>query len=56
MGDHFQGRPSRRIDRPLLQASVALGVMNDYEIGQAQDAIEMVKLGVTVQIREGSGA
>ena len=39
-----------------LQASVALGVMSDHETGVAADAIEMVKLGVTVQIREGSGA
>ncbi|HKX74491.1 MAG TPA: adenine deaminase C-terminal domain-containing protein [Acidimicrobiia bacterium] len=39
-----------------LQASVALGVMSDHETGVAADAMEMVKLGVTVQIREGSGA
>lgn len=39
-----------------LQASVALGVMSDHETGVAADAIEMVKLGVTVQIREGSGS
>ncbi|HKX75763.1 MAG TPA: adenine deaminase C-terminal domain-containing protein [Acidimicrobiia bacterium] len=40
----------------MLQASVALGVMTDHETGKAADAMEMVKLGVTVQIREGSGA
>ena len=39
-----------------LQASVALGVMSDHETGNADDAIEMVRLGVTVQMREGSGA
>lgn len=39
-----------------LQASVALGVMSDHETGNAEDAIEMVRLGLTVQMREGSGA
>lgn len=39
-----------------LQASVALGVMSDHETGVASDAVAMVKLGVTVQLREGSGA
>ena len=41
---------------PQLQASVALGVMSDHETGVAADAVEMIRLGVTVQIREGSGA
>ena len=41
---------------PVLQASVALGVMSDHETVAAEEAIDLVKLGVTVQIREGSGA
>jgi adenine deaminase len=41
---------------PALQASVALGVMTDHETGTADQAIEMARLGITVQIREGSGA
>lgn len=41
---------------PPLQASVALGVMSDHETVAASDAAAMVKLGVTVQLREGSGA
>ncbi len=39
-----------------LQASVALGVMTDHETSTAAEALEMVRLGVIVQIREGSGA
>jgi adenine deaminase len=39
-----------------LQASVALGVMSDHETVTPEEAIDMIKLGVTVQIREGSGA
>lgn len=41
---------------PVLQASVALGVMSDHETVAAEEAIDLVKLGITVQIREGSGA
>ena len=41
---------------PALQASVALGVMTDHETGTAEQAIEMARLGITVQIREGSGS
>jgi adenine deaminase len=39
-----------------LQASVAMGVMSDHETVAPEEAIDMIKLGVTVQIREGSGA
>ena len=48
---HLEG-----LSGPALQASVALGVMSDHETVDALEAIDMVKLGVTVQIREGSGA
>ena len=41
---------------PPLQASIALGVMSDHETVTASDAASLVKLGVTVQLREGSGA
>jgi adenine deaminase len=41
---------------PELQASVALGVMSDHETVTADDAASLVRLGVTVQLREGSGA
>ena len=41
---------------PPLQASIALGVMSDHETVTAADASSLVKLGVTVQLREGSGA
>lgn len=41
---------------PVLQASVALGVMSDHETVTAEEAIDLVKLGITVQVREGSGA
>jgi adenine deaminase len=48
---HLEG-----LSGPPLQASVALGVMSDHETVAASDAVAMVKLGVTVQLREGSGA
>jgi adenine deaminase len=40
----------------VLQASVALGVGNDHETVNAEQAIERARLGLVVQIREGSGA
>ena len=41
---------------PLLQASIALGVMSDHETVTPADASSLIKLGITVQLREGSGA
>jgi adenine deaminase len=40
----------------VLQASVALGVRNDHETVTAEEAVERARLGLIVQIREGSGA
>jgi adenine deaminase len=51
IGGHLEG-----LTGPILQASVALGVSSDHETGTPEDAIEKVRLGVNVQIREGSGA
>ena len=48
---HLEG-----LSGPPLQASVALGVMSDHETVAASDAAAMVKLGIIVQLREGSGA
>ncbi len=48
---HLEGLSGRD-----LQASVALGVMSDHETVAAEDAAAIAKLGVTVQLREGSGA
>lgn len=48
---HLEG-----LSGPPLQASIALGVMSDHETVTASDASSLVKLGVTVQLREGSGA
>lgn len=48
---HLEG-----LSGPPLQASIALGVMSDHETVAASDASSLIKLGVTVQLREGSGA
>ena len=48
---HLEG-----LSGPPLQASIALGVMSDHETVTATDASSLVKLGITVQLREGSGA
>ena len=48
---HLEG-----LSGPPLQASIALGVMSDHETVTAQEASSLIKLGVTVQLREGSGA
>lgn len=48
---HLEG-----LSGPPLQASVALGVMSDHETVAASDAAAMVRLGIIVQLREGSGA
>ncbi|MEX1141005.1 MAG: adenine deaminase C-terminal domain-containing protein [Thermoleophilaceae bacterium] len=39
---------------PALQASVARGVRSDHETVTAAEAVERARLGVTVQMREGS--
>jgi adenine deaminase len=41
---------------PELQASVALGVGSDHEAATPEEALEKVRSGVIVQVREGSGA
>jgi adenine deaminase len=48
---HLEGRTG-----PALQAAVALGVQNDHEATTAEEALERVRLGVAVQMRQGSGA
>lgn len=51
LSGHLEG-----LEGNVLQASVALGVVNDHETVSAEEAIERARLGVLVQIREGSGA
>jgi adenine deaminase len=51
VGGHLEG-----LTGPALQASVALGARSDHETATAEEAIEKARAGVTVQIREGSGA
>jgi adenine deaminase len=51
LSGHLEG-----LDGPALQASIALGVTNDHETVDASQAIDRVRLGAVVQIREGSGA
>lgn len=51
VGGHLEGLLGRE-----LQASVALGVMSDHEAGTPEEALEKVRAGVLVQVREGSGA
>jgi adenine deaminase len=51
LGGHLEGLPPE-----LVQASAALGVRNDHETGTVGEALERVRAGVTVQVREGSGA
>jgi adenine deaminase len=41
---------------PVLQASVALGASSDHEIATAEEAVEKARLGVRVQLRQGSAA
>lgn len=41
---------------PQVQASVCLGTASDHETATAAEALERVSCGVSVQIREGSGA
>jgi adenine deaminase len=51
VGGHLEG-----LTGPSLQASVALGARSDHEAAAAEEAVEKARAGVTVQIREGSGA
>jgi adenine deaminase len=51
VGGHLEG-----LTGPLLQASVALGAQSDHETGTVEEALEKVRAGVIVQMREGSGA
>jgi adenine deaminase len=51
IGGHLEG-----LRGPALQASVALGARSDHETAAADEAVEKVRAGVIVQIREGSGA
>jgi adenine deaminase len=41
---------------PVLQASVALGASSDHEIATVEEAIEKARLGVRVQMRQGTAA
>ena len=51
IGGHLEG-----LTGPPLQASVALGARSDHETATAEEAFEKARLGLVVQIREGSGA
>ena len=51
VGGHLEGLTGR-----TLQASVALGAQSDHETGSVEEALEKVRAGVLVQVREGSGA
>jgi adenine deaminase len=51
IGGHLEG-----LTGPPLQASVALGARSDHETGAASEAVEKARAGLTVQMREGSGA
>jgi adenine deaminase len=51
VGGHLEG-----LRGSALQASVALGARSDHETATAEEAVEKARAGVTVQIREGSGA
>lgn len=51
IGGHLEG-----LEGPALAASVALGCRSDHETGTAEEALARVRAGVTVQIRQGTGA
>ena len=51
IGGHLEG-----LAGPDLAASVALGCRSDHETGTAEEALARVRAGVTVQIRQGTGA
>lgn len=51
IGGHLEG-----LTGALLQGSAALGCCSDHEVATAAEAAEKVSAGITVQIREGSGA
>ncbi|MFI6485490.1 adenine deaminase C-terminal domain-containing protein [Nonomuraea sp. NPDC050663] len=49
IGGHLEG-----LSGPALQAAAAQGVASDHEVTTVEEALERVRLGVTVQLREGS--
>ena len=51
IGGHLEG-----LTGPMLQGSAALGCCSDHETATAEEALEKVRAGVIVQIREGSAA
>lgn len=51
IGGHLEG-----LTGADLQASVALGCRSDHETGSVEEALAKVRAGVTVQIRQGTGA
>jgi adenine deaminase len=51
IGGHLEG-----LDRRGIDASVAIACCSDHEVVSAAEAIEKVRAGVSVQIRDGSGA
>ena len=48
---HLEGQTGR-----ALQASVALGAHSDHEVGTAAEALEKLRLGVRIQVRQGAAA
>lgn len=51
IGGHLEG-----LLGSALQGSVALGCRSDHETGTVEEALEKVRAGVVVQIRQGTGA
>jgi adenine deaminase len=49
MGGHFGELPS-----PLANASAALGIYSEHEAMSAEEALDRLRLGVSIQAREGS--
>lgn len=49
IGGHMEG-----LSGPAVQAAVAQGVASDHEVTTVEEALERVRLGVIVQLREGS--
>jgi adenine deaminase len=49
LGGHLEG-----LDGPALQASAALGVSSEHEALTAEEALAKARLGVRIQIRQGS--
>lgn len=51
IGGHMEG-----LTGAPLQAAAALGCRSDHETGSVEEALAKVRAGITVQIREGTGA